>query len=131
MSYFSKNHSKFIIKYHIIFVVKYRKNIISKNISNSIKTICKQIENNSDFSIDMIETDKNHVHLLVNSSPKLSPLMIIRKLKQETTFQLWKKYKNFLSQHFWKEKTFWNDGYFICTTGEISTKNIYNYIKNQ
>ena len=111
--------------------MKYRKNIISNDISNFIKTICKQIENNSDFSIDIIETDKNHIHLLINSSPKLSPLMIVRKLKQETTFQLWKKYPIFLSKYFWKEKTFWNDGYFICTTGEISTKNIYDYIKNQ
>ncbi len=131
MKHFSKNHCKFNIKYHFIFVVKYRKNIISDEISNTIKAICKQIENKSDFSIDILETDKNHIHLLVNSSPKLSPLMIVRKLKQETTFQLWKKYFMFLSKHFWKEKTFWNDGYFICTTGEISTKNIYNYIKNQ
>ncbi|MGB5505596.1 MAG: transposase, partial [Sulfurovum sp.] len=37
----------------------------------------------------------------------------------------------FLKQHFWKENTFWTDGYFVCSIGEASPDTIQNYIKNQ
>jgi len=42
-----------------------------------------------------------------------------------------KVHQNFLQEHFWKEKTFWTDGYFVCTIGEANPDTIRNYIKNQ
>ena len=41
------------------------------------------------------------------------------------------KYDNFLKQYFWKEHTFWTDGYFICSIGNVSEETLKNYIKNQ
>ncbi len=36
-----------------------------------------------------------------------------------------------LKKHFWKEQTFWSDGYFCCTIGNASQKVIRKYIENQ
>lgn len=96
-----------------------------------MKTIIENIIEKSDFDIDVLETDKDHIHILVNSIPKLSPLQIVRKLKQETTIRLWKSYPKLLRKHFWKENTFWSDGYFVCSTGDSSTQTIRKYIENQ
>jgi putative transposase len=52
-------------------------------------------------------------------------------LKQQTTFNAWKNYEAYLKKHFWKEKTLWSDGYFVCSTGDASTQTIQEYIKNQ
>jgi putative transposase len=79
--------------------------------------------------VDHIGFDKNHLHLMINSTPKLSPLQIVRKLKQESTIKIWEQID--LSNYFWKEKTFWADGYFICSCGEISSNVIEKYIQNQ
>ena len=57
--------------------------------------------------------------------------MIVRKLKQETTNRIWKIEPRYLAKHFWKERTFWTDGYFVSTIGEVSEETIRRYIQNQ
>lgn len=79
-----------------------------------------------------METDKDHIHLLIDYVPKVSVLQIVRRLKQETTFELWKVHESYLKKHFWKERTFWSDRYFACSIGEgTSYDTIQEYIKNQ
>ena len=65
-----------------------------------------------------METDKDHIHLLIDYDPKVSVLQIVRRLKQETTSELWKVHDSYLKKHFWKEHTFYSDGYFACSIGE-------------
>jgi len=36
-----------------------------------------------------------------------------------------------LKRNFWKENTFWIDGFFACSIGEASPETIKAYIKNQ
>ena len=126
----SKNHSKFILRYHIILVCKYRKNLMIQY-GEFVKENMLSISQKYDFTILEIEVDKNHIHLLVESEPKVSPLMIVRALKQQTTIRLWKEFSDKLQKHFWKERTFFTDGYFVSTIGEVSTETLRKYIQNQ
>ena len=57
--YISKNHSKFLLKYHIIFVCKYRRKILNRNIAMCVKNILIDVANKSDFRIEVVETDKD------------------------------------------------------------------------
>ena len=84
MKYEARNHSKFLLMYHIIFVCKYRKTII-ETISEELKQIMSDISKESDFEIIEMETDKDHIHFLIKSEPKVSVLSIVRKMKQEST----------------------------------------------
>ncbi|WP_154531358.1 IS200/IS605 family transposase [Inconstantimicrobium porci] len=128
--YNSKNHSKFILRYHIILVCKYRENLMIQY-GEFVKENMLSISQKYDFTILEIEVDKNHIHLLVESEPKISPLMIVRVLKQQTTIRLWNKFSDKLSKYFWKERTFFTDGYFVSTIGEVSTETLRKYIQNQ
>ena len=56
---------------------------------------------------------------------------IAHQLKQISTFIIYKKHKVELKKHFWKENTFWSDGYFVCSTGNASTETIRKYIETQ
>lgn len=129
--YNTTNHCKYCLKCHLIFVCKYRKTLLKESIANDMKQILLNIAKNSNFDIDTIETDSNHVHLLVNYAPKLSVSSIVRKLKQESTIAIWKIHKTTLSTNFYKEQIFWSSGYFACSTGEASTETIRNYILSQ
>ena len=129
-NYKSKNHSKFCITYHIIFVCKYRKKLLTMY-GEDIKQILFDISKNYDFAIKEMEADKDHIHLMIESIPKLSLLMIIRILKQQSTMEIWRIYKKELKKYFWKENTFWTDGYFVSTIGEEGSKTLKNYIQNQ
>lgn len=97
--YTSKNHSKFILRYHIIFVCKYRKNLMIQY-GEFVKETMVSISQKYDFEILEIEVDKNHVHLLVESEPKVSPLMIVRTLKQQITIKLWNEFSDELCKYF-------------------------------
>lgn len=129
--YISKNHSKFLIKYHIILVCKYRKQLLVGAVEYDMKKIMRHISEMSDFGIEVMETDKNHLHMMVRSEPKLSPLQIVRRLKQMSTSAVWKKYRDFLRHNFYKEHTFWTDGYFVSSIGNVSQETIKKYIENQ
>ena len=129
--YISKHHYKFLIKYHIIFVCKYRKKLLQGNIEQSMKNILFSIASSSDFSIGVMETDKDDIHMLICSVPKLSPLQIVRRLKQLFTSMIWAYYPEYLSKIFYREHTFWTDGYFVSSIGNVSQNAIKLYIENQ
>ena len=129
-NYKSKNHSKYLLTYHFIFVCKYRKKLLIRY-GEIVKQIMFDISKRYDFTIKEMEVDKDHIHLMVESEPKVSPLMIVRVLKQQCTTEMWRIYKKELLKHYWAENTFFTDGYFVSTIGEVSSKTLRKYIENQ
>lgn len=132
MDYTSKNHSKYLLIVHLIFVTKYRKQLLIKY-GDEVKQILRDIAVEKSFGIIEMEVDKDHVHLLVQYSPTISILSIVRILKQMSTYRIWRQNDNHLhlAKQFWKEKTFWSDGYFACSIGNVSKETIEKYIQNQ
>jgi len=78
-----------------------------------------------------METDNDHIHFLIRYTPKLSISAIVRRLKQKTTVDIWKGHKCSLERQFWKEKSFWSDGYFVCSIGEANPETVKQYILSQ
>lgn len=130
MEYERKIHSKFLLLYHVIFVYKYRRKALL-GIEEELKDLILNIATKSNFEIMEMETDKDHIHLLIKSEPKYSILSIIRRLKQKTTYRLWEQKELHLKQYFWREHTLWSDGYFCSTIGNISKETVIEYIRNQ
>lgn len=132
MDYTSRNHSKYLLVVHLIFVTKYRKQLLIKY-GDEMKVLFTAISNEKKFTIVTMEVDKDHIHLLVSYNPIMSILDIVRCLKQISTYRIWRQNENhlYLSKQFWKEKTFWSDGYFACSIGNVSHKAIKDYIANQ
>ena len=96
-----------------------------------MKQIMFDISKRYDFKIKEMEVDKDHIHFMISSVPKISPLQIVRVLKQQSTIEIWKLHKNELKKQYWKENTFWTDGYFCSTIGEVSSETLKHYIRNQ
>lgn len=89
-----------------------------------MKQIMFDIANESDFEIEVVECDKDHIHLMVDYPPTLAIVSIVNRLKAVSTNRIWKQIGVLLKTHFWKEKTFWSDGYFACSTGDVSSETI-------
>lgn len=96
-----------------------------------MKKMLFEIAEMSDFCIEVMESDKDHIHMMISSVPKISPLSIVRKLKQESTVRIWKEYPDILHKFYWRGHTFLTDGYFVATTGCASQETIEQYIQNQ
>jgi len=117
---------------HLIFVCKYRKHLMAK-FGGEIKEIMYSVADDNDIAIIEMEADIDHIHMLVSYSPAKSVLDIVRLFKQISTYRIWRQNDNekILRKHFWKERTFWSDGYFACSIGQVSKDIIQKYIHTQ
>lgn len=130
-SYQHRRHNKNLLVAHIVFVTKYRKKIMFGYFNLYLKQVLFDICVKHHWYIKAIETDKDHIHILLQYNSKDSIAYVVKTLKQISTFEMWKHYQHYLSKYYWKERTLWSDGYFACSIGNASEKVIKNYIENQ
>lgn len=131
----ANSHCKNLILYHLIFVCKYRRKCFSnKDFAENLKLQFFGIAKKYDFEIDTIDFDyskPDHIHILVRSVPKLSPLQIVRVLKQQTNHWAWKSYDTYLKRFYWKSHHLWTRGYFCSTIGNVSADTVHEYLERQ
>ena len=128
----SKHRHKYLLQYHMIFVCKYRKKLlVSKEISDYIKQFSYEICTKNNIIIRYMETDKDHIHYMIETEPTISISKVDNLIKSYRTYHIWKKHTEYLKEHFWKEHTFWTDGYFACSVGNVSEEILKQYIENQ
>jgi len=131
VEYKKGSHSKYLLRYHFVMCTKYRHKILTGEIEAEIKKILEDISKAEGYEIDIMETDIDHIHLLIEAKPVFSPFGIVHKIKTISTNRIWKKYGEILKKYYWKENTFWSDGYFVCSIGEANSETIRKYIEEQ
>ena len=130
MPYNVDGRRKYLLQCHLILVVKYRKKLLN-TYGDFIKNNFRQQEFKSSFSIETMEVDQDHIHMLLSYSPQVSITQIVRRLKLSSTKQLFIQHKKVLKKEFWNENTFWSDGYFVCSIGAANNATIRKYIEQQ
>ena len=124
-------HNKTRLRYHIILITKYRRKCLDQ-IKETVLDAFKETEQRSHMKIHYMNTDKDHIHLLISFPPQYSISQTINRLKQYTTNYLYSKCYDYLKCFYWrKKKMLWSDSYFCSTIGMISESKVYEYIKNQ
>lgn len=128
----SGNHCKYLLQYHLIFVCKYRKKLLGNvDIANDIKRLSKEICDKHNVVIKYMEVDKDHIHYMIETVPNSNLSNMVRTIKSYTAYHIWQRHEDVIKKHFWKERTFWTDGYFICSVGNVSEETLKKYIENQ
>lgn len=125
------SHAKTLIRYHIIFSTKYRRKCLDP-IHDSVISAFREAESKSDFKILVMELDKDHIHLLIQFRPHYSIEQVVRRLKQLSTYYIWRDNEQWLKKFYWTGKhILWTHGYFASTIGDVSEKTLKHYIENQ
>ena len=110
--------------------IKYRRIVLTKEVSLTLKTICLEISTRYEIHFLEIGCDDDHVHFLIQSVPMLSPKKIVNTVKSLTAreiFRLHPEVKRFL----WGGK-FWTSGYYINTVGQYANEEvIMKYVQGQ
>lgn len=118
------------IQYHIVWCVKYRHKVITEQIENRLIEILSKIADDNGFQILEYNTDKDHIHLLVNCSPQHYIPDMIKALKGVSARLLMKEFREELKRKLWGGHL-WNPSYFVATVSENTEEQIRKYIKNQ
>ena len=126
----SNNHSVFLLYYHLVLVVKYRKQVIDDKISNFAKEKFVDIGNNYNISLAEWNHDKDHIHILFKAHPNSELSKFINAYKSASS-RLIKRDFPHVRKKLWKEM-FWARSFCLLTTGGAPIiDTIKKYIENQ
>jgi putative transposase len=123
-------HAVYDIKYHFIWVPKYRKLILQGPVADSLKGIFQGIAARYEFEIDTLEVMPDHIHLFLLTPPKHSPSEAVQIFKSVSARELFRSHPE-LREELWGGEL-WGDGYFVRLVGdEVTAEVIRRYIKLQ
>ena len=133
MEYKKKAHSVYLMAYHLVFVTKYRKPVISNEIGEFMKELSREICEQHGGTLISAETDADHLHLLISMPPQERPSDIIRVLKTQTSkkVHLNEKFDKYVKQYLFGDVSLWSPSYFIATTGGVTIEKIKEYVESQ
>jgi putative transposase len=114
----------------MVFVIKYRKTVITPEIFDELKVIFNEISERFYFRFHAIGTDRDHLHILVEAAPSYSPSTVMQYCKSITAKEIFKKFPEVIMD-LWGGH-FWSAGGHIDTIGDgYDVKHMEEYIKNQ
>ncbi|MHB1601360.1 MAG: IS200/IS605 family transposase [bacterium] len=122
-------HSVFLLQYHLIFVVKYRRQVIDDNIAERLKEIFAYIGDMYRIKIIEFNHNKDHIHILFNSNPSTALVKFINSYKSASSRLIKKEFPE-IKKVLWKEY-FWSRSYFLMTTGGVTLDILKKYVESQ
>ena len=122
-------HSVFLLNYHLIMVVKYRKKIFDEEISNRAKEMFEYISPKHKITLLEWNHDEDHIHVLFKAHPKTEISKFINAYKSASSRLLKKEYPQ-IKEKLWKE-TFWSQSFCLITTGGAPLDVVKKYIESQ
>ena len=102
-------HSVFLLHYHLVLVVKYRRQVFDDGISSRAKEIFEYIAPNYNITLEEWNHDKDHIHILFRAHPNTEISKFINAYKSASSRLLKKEFPQ-IRQKLWKEH-FWSQSY--------------------
>ncbi|WLD29709.1 Transposase IS200 like protein [Clostridioides difficile] len=125
----SNNHSVFLLHYHLVMCIKYRRKVIDNSISDRLKDIFVDIAPN--YGVELLEWnhDIDHVHLLFKAKPNTEISKLLNAYKSASSRRIKNEFPS-ICKSLWKEY-FWSKSYSLITTGGAPLDVVKQYIENQ
>jgi len=124
----SLNHTQWECKYHVIFIPKYRRKALYKELRRYLREVFRRLAEQKESRIEEGHLMSDHVHMMIAIPPKYAVSQVIGYIKGKSAIHLARTYgerkKNFVGQHFWAR------GYFVSTVGR-EEEVIREYIRRQ
>ena len=111
------SHGVYHLKYHVVWVCKYRRKVLSPGVESTLRKLLPQLlRSMPGAAIETIGFDRDHLHTVIIILPKYAIATVMATLKSQSASYLRKKYP-FLTKVYWKENIVWSPGYFISSIG--------------
>jgi putative transposase len=124
----SLTHTKWVCKYHIVFIPKYRRKALYGELRKHLGAVFRELATQKECTIEEGHMQRDHVHILISIPPKYSVSQVVGYIKGKSAIHIARvfmgKRKNFVGQHFWAR------GYYVTTVGH-DTEVVRQYIQRQ
>ena len=122
-------HATFDLKYHVIWITKYRYKILRGRIAERARDLIRQVCQARDVVIIRGAVSPDHIHMLLSAPPHLAPAKLVQYIKGRSSRKLPEEFpewrKRYWGQHLWAR------GYFCATVGAVDEEMIKAYIEDQ
>jgi putative transposase len=129
MIFDTNNHSVFVLNYHLVMCVKYRREVITDSISNRLNAIFEKIAPSYHITVEEWNHDRDHIHVLFRGQPNTEISKFINAYKSASSRLIKKEFPE-IKESLWKEM-FWSQSYCLMTTGGVTAEVIRQYIQSQ
>ncbi len=127
MKYRSNHNVVFACQYHVIFCPKYRRKVLVGEVEQRLKAIAREVAAEMDVEIIEMETDQDHIHLLVSVDPQWGVYRFVKMLKGRSSRLLRAEFPHLRR----RLPTLWSNSYFVTTVGGAPLSVVKQYIENQ
>jgi putative transposase len=129
VEYRRSSHAVFRLRYHFVFITKYRKPVLRGDIAKEIRKITREVCRTHDIEILKGHIRPDHIHLLLDVPPKMAPSKVMQAIKGKTSHRMLQDHRR-LRKEFWG-RHLWARGYFVATSGTVTDEAVAEYIENQ
>jgi REP-associated tyrosine transposase len=129
MDYRKSSHTVYDLKYHVVWITKYRRAVLRGQIALRLRELLRQTCEANDIYIEKGHVANDHVHLLVSVPPQVSVSEMMQRLKGRSARKMLQEF-NELRRQFWGQHL-WARGYFVASSGNVTDEIIKQYIESQ
>ena len=122
-------HSVFLLHYHLVLVVKYRRKVFDDSISDYAKDMFIRISEKYNITLKEWNHDLDHIHIMFKAEPNSEISKFINAYKSASSRLIKKDFPE-VKQKLWKQQ-FWSRSFCLITSGGASVDAIKEYIENQ
>jgi len=118
------------LHYHLVFVTKYRRRPITRRVREFLKGVFSQVCADFGGSLEEMDGESDHLHLLVSMPPKVAPANLVNSLKGVSSRHVRRQRFPEVRLALWGEH-FWSPSYFVSSTGGATLAKVKAYIQQQ
>jgi putative transposase len=122
-------HSQHALAYHLVWVTKYRRSVLTRAIGDRAKVLIRQIAEAQGCEVISVETEVDHVHVLIRLRPTHQLSNMVQRLKGSTAYALFREYPT-LKNRLWGGHL-WSPSYYVATVGGAPLETIKKYVESQ
>ena len=127
--YRTNAHALWDIKYHVVWITKYRYKVLRGEVAERSRDLIRQICEAREVRIVRGAVSPDHIHMLVSAPPQLAPSKLVQYVKGRSSRRLQEEFPH-LRKRYWGQHL-WARGYFCATVGAVDEATIKQYIENQ
>ena len=127
--YWTGAHTKHQLKYHLVWVPKYRKRVLKGKIAKRIYELFGICAEMNRWGIEELNVQEDHIHMLIQLRPNVSVSKAVQMFKGGSSIVIRAEYPE-LEEFLWGN-SFWADGYFADSVGKCDEEIIRKYIREQ
>ena len=129
VEYRKSAHAVFDIKYHVVWITKYRYKILRGRVAERARDLIRQICEAREIVIVRGSVSSDHIHMLLSVPAHLAPSKVVQYIKGRSSRRLQDEFPE-LRKRYWGQHL-WARGYFCATVGAVDEATIREYIESQ